>query len=136
MSITKEVVHAPKVTWIDHNKASAVPTTDCLPKSIYQDQPDKTEVQIPMASNCVDNTQITEDIQSLSSVRSTRSPPKPTRLGSQPRVTRARVSSSGQSVSSEPSVAKKKDKKLVFLSRSVLQSVRESPMTTGTEIAY
>ena len=28
--------------------------------------------------------------------------------------------------------AKKKDKKLVFLSRSVLQKVREKPMTTGT----
>lgn len=31
---------------------------------------------------------------------------------------------------------KKKDKKLVFLSRSVLRSVRERPSTTGTEIAY
>ena len=31
--------------------------------------------------------------------------------------------------------AKKKDKKLVFLSRSVLKCVRENPMTTGTEIA-
>lgn len=30
---------------------------------------------------------------------------------------------------------KKKDKKLVFLSRSVLKCVRENPMTTGTEIA-
>ena len=30
----------------------------------------------------------------------------------------------------------KKDKKLVFLSRSVLQCVRENPNTTGTEIAY
>jgi hypothetical protein len=28
--------------------------------------------------------------------------------------------------------SKKKDKKLVFLSRSVLQKVREKPMTTGT----
>jgi hypothetical protein len=27
---------------------------------------------------------------------------------------------------------KKKDKKLVFLSRSVLEKVRERPMTTGT----
>jgi hypothetical protein len=27
---------------------------------------------------------------------------------------------------------KKKDKKLVFLSRSVLEKVREKPMTTGT----
>jgi hypothetical protein len=27
---------------------------------------------------------------------------------------------------------KKKDKKLVFLSRSVLQKIRERPMTTGT----
>jgi len=33
-----------------------------------------------------------------------------------------------------PSV-KKKDKKLVFLSRSVLQCVRDYPMTTGTAIA-
>jgi hypothetical protein len=31
---------------------------------------------------------------------------------------------------------KKKDKKLVFLSRSVLQCVRENPLTTGTDIAY
>jgi hypothetical protein len=36
----------------------------------------------------------------------------------------------------EPLPEKKKDKKLVFLSRSVLQSVREHPKTTGTEIAY
>ena len=36
----------------------------------------------------------------------------------------------------EPLPEKKKDKKLVFLSRSVLQSVREYPQTTGTEIAY
>jgi len=46
------------------------------------------------------------------------------------------VSSSPTSLSSEPDEPKKKDKKLVFLSRSVLQSVRESPMTKGTEIAY
>jgi hypothetical protein len=38
--------------------------------------------------------------------------------------------------SDAPSPEKKKDKKLVFLSRSVLQSVREYPQTTGTEIAY
>jgi hypothetical protein len=31
---------------------------------------------------------------------------------------------------------KKKDKKLVFLSRSVLKCVRQQPNTTGTEIAY
>lgn len=31
---------------------------------------------------------------------------------------------------------KKKDKKLVFLSRSVLQCVRENPLTTGTDIAH
>ena len=30
---------------------------------------------------------------------------------------------------------KKKDKKLVFLSRSVLQKVRERPKVTGTQIA-
>lgn len=30
---------------------------------------------------------------------------------------------------------KKKDKKLVFLSRSVLQKVRQRPMVTGTQIA-
>lgn len=30
---------------------------------------------------------------------------------------------------------KKKDKKLVFLSRSVLEKIRERPMTTGTQIA-
>jgi len=29
----------------------------------------------------------------------------------------------------------KKDKKLVFLSKSVLQKVRERPMVTGTQIA-
>lgn len=29
----------------------------------------------------------------------------------------------------------KKDKKLVFLSRSVLQKVRDKPMVTGTQIA-
>ena len=29
----------------------------------------------------------------------------------------------------------KKEKKLVFLSRSVLQNVRDNPMTTGTEIS-
>ena len=31
--------------------------------------------------------------------------------------------------------AQKKDKKLVFLSRSVLEKIREKPMTTGTQIA-
>ena len=30
---------------------------------------------------------------------------------------------------------RKKDKKLVFLSRSVLQKVRDKPMVTGTQIA-
>ena len=30
---------------------------------------------------------------------------------------------------------KRKDKKLVFLSRSVLQQVRQRPMVTGTQIA-
>ena len=30
---------------------------------------------------------------------------------------------------------KKKDKKLVFLSRSVLEKIKERPMTTGTQIA-
>lgn len=29
---------------------------------------------------------------------------------------------------------KKKDKKLVFLSRSVLEKIKERPMTTGTEV--
>ena len=41
-----------------------------------------------------------------------------------------------QTIKSVESQEKKKDKKLVFLSRSVLQSVREHPQTTGTEIAY
>lgn len=31
--------------------------------------------------------------------------------------------------------SKKKDKKLVFLSRSVLEKVREKPMTTGTSVS-
>lgn len=31
---------------------------------------------------------------------------------------------------------KKKDKKLVFLSRSVLEKVREKPMTTGTQVRF
>jgi hypothetical protein len=35
----------------------------------------------------------------------------------------------------ETIVEKKKDKKLVFLSKSVLQKIRERPMTTGTQIA-
>jgi hypothetical protein len=35
----------------------------------------------------------------------------------------------------QPGKKKKKDKKLVFLSRSVLEKIRESPRTTGTEIA-
>jgi len=82
MSNTREVVHAPKVTWIDHNKASAVQAADCQPKPSYAFGHDKADAQMPAASNCVDNTQITEDIQSLSSVRSTQSPHKPTRLGS------------------------------------------------------
>lgn len=30
--------------------------------------------------------------------------------------------------------SKKKDKKLVFLSRTVLEKVREKPMTTGTSV--
>ena len=37
--------------------------------------------------------------------------------------------------SNEGDDAEKKDKKLVFLSRSVLQKVRERPMVTGTQIA-
>lgn len=32
----------------------------------------------------------------------------------------------------EEDQTKKKDKKLVFLSRSVLEKIREKPMTTGT----
>jgi len=36
----------------------------------------------------------------------------------------------------EGSPVKKKDKKLVFLSRSVLKSVRQRQQTTGTEIAH
>lgn len=43
--------------------------------------------------------------------------------------------SRASSIDSQEGTEKKKDKKLVFLSRSVLQSVRESPMTTGTQIA-
>ena len=39
------------------------------------------------------------------------------------------------SVAVEGGKKKKKEKKLVFLSRSVLQKIRERPMTTGTEIA-
>jgi len=35
----------------------------------------------------------------------------------------------------EGSGSKKKDKKLVFLSRTVLEKVRSKPMTTGTQIA-
>lgn len=30
--------------------------------------------------------------------------------------------------------SKKKDKKLVFLSRSVLEKIKEKPMTTGTQV--
>lgn len=30
---------------------------------------------------------------------------------------------------------KKKDKKLVFLSRSVLEKIKEKPMTTGTQVS-
>jgi hypothetical protein len=33
------------------------------------------------------------------------------------------------------SAGKKKDKKLVFLSRTVLEKVKSKPMTTGTQIA-
>lgn len=36
---------------------------------------------------------------------------------------------------SEEVETQKKDKKLVFLSRSVLEKIREKPMTTGTQIA-
>ena len=35
----------------------------------------------------------------------------------------------------EDDQTKKKDKKLVFLSRSVLEKVREKPMTTGTQVS-
>ena len=38
-------------------------------------------------------------------------------------------------VDDEDEDGEKKDKKLVFLSRSVLQKVRERPMVTGTQIA-
>lgn len=34
----------------------------------------------------------------------------------------------------ENPLCKKKDKKLVFLSKSVLRKVREKPMTTGTQV--
>lgn len=37
-----------------------------------------------------------------------------------------------ESVSEDEAEAQKKDKKLVFLSRSVLEKIREKPMTTGT----
>ena len=36
---------------------------------------------------------------------------------------------------SQISTVQQKDKKLVFLSRSVLKCVRENPLTTGTQIA-
>ena len=55
---------------------------------------------------------------------------------SQLRPTAMDVISDSSEKSVQSTTEKKKDKKLVFLSRSVLQSVRESPMTTGTEIAY
>ena len=38
-------------------------------------------------------------------------------------------------LSDEEGEGNKKDKKLVFLSKSVLQKVRDKPMVTGTQIA-
>lgn len=40
-----------------------------------------------------------------------------------------------EDVDENGTVKKKKDKKLVFLSRSVLEKIKERPMTTGTQIA-
>eukprot|EP00347_Sterkiella_histriomuscorum_P011117 403373694 len=40
-----------------------------------------------------------------------------------------------EEIEDEEGEGKKKDKKLVFLSKSVLQKIKEKPMTTGTQIA-
>lgn len=86
-----------------------------------------------MILNGVDNTQITEDMQSESK---TESEDSSSNIINDQKTRKRRKSSPAISVGSVHSVTKKKDKKLVFLSRSVLHCVRECPMTTGTEIAY
>lgn len=79
----------------------------------------------------MDNTQISEEANSFTSsgLHDESAKIKQTRSDS--------PADSDSSKNSNQSTEKKKDKKLVFLSRSVLQSVRESsPTTTGTQIAY
>ena len=49
--------------------------------------------------------------------------------------TKRRKDSEEEGSSKNSNGEKKKDKKLVFLSRSVLQCVREYPGTTGTAVA-
>ena len=92
-------------------------------------------MNVPNQSNAIENTQITEDVHSISSETLNN---QQTHQTGKSAYMDAREASpkSEKSQPSHHSVEKKKDKKLVFLSRSVLQSVRETPMTTGTEIAY
>lgn len=104
-------------------------------KSEVQD----TKVASNIPSTAVVNTQFSDSKSDLSSDENDKSKqnlPWNHTTGS----TRKRVDSSALESESDHESShggeKKKDKKLVFLSRSVLQSVRESPMTTGTEIAY
>jgi hypothetical protein len=92
---------------------------------------------MPNQTKDVDNTQISEEADSFTSsgINNRIQSAKDHRDNSRPRSDSPVDSDSSKN--SIHSTEKKKDKKLVFLSRSVLQSVRESsPTTTGTQIAY
>ena len=107
-------------------------------KSIYQEQ-----VQSPMVLNGTTtvhggNTQITEALTNTEPTINQITPRVTRNNGNPVRKVRDKDSkshSSGSVDSAASGEGKKKDKTLVFLSRSVLQSVRESPHTTGTDIA-
>jgi hypothetical protein len=109
-----------------------------MPRSIYQEKP--TDKGNPLFAHpnvntqCVANTQITDG--GTPSATSSRTISINDSNNLQPTSSRRRATSPALSEGSCKSVEKVKDKKLVFLSRSVLQSVRETPMTTGTEIAH
>ena len=106
-------------------------------RSIYQDQPADLKIgseliNTPHKSNAVENTRISGDSYSLDSINNTG---KKT-IGEPQESSPSEAISENSKAASQQTPEKKKDKKLVFLSRSVLRSVRETPMTTGTEIAY
>lgn len=122
-----------------NNQVAAKGAVTVLSQSKAKSELQDTKNPSNIPSTAVVNTQFSDSKSVLSSEehdKSKQNSPWNQKTGS----TRKRLDSSALESDSDHESSqggeKKKDKKLVFLSRSVLQSVRESPMTTGTEIAY